>query len=106
MPGTEQEWNELHLQRLAERRLPRFVDTHQPEKTPVEEDAVNHPKHYNANGDIECIDAIKASMSPEEYKGYLKGNTIKYLWRYNYKGKPKQDLEKAKWYLERLIAEV
>ena len=43
-------------------------------------DAVN-PSHYK-RGDVECIDAIKASMSAEAFKGYLKGNNIKYMWRY------------------------
>lgn len=69
------------------------------------EDAVNRPKHYNT-GEIECIDAIKASMSEQEFKGYLKGNILKYLWRYNYKGKPKEDLSKAQWYLARLQKEL
>lgn len=64
-------------------------------------DPVNNPDHYNS-GDIECIDAIRASMSPEEFQGYLKGNTLKYLWRYRYKGSPQEDLAKAQWYLGRL----
>ena len=67
-------------------------------------DAVNHPSHYTG-GDIECIDAIKASMTNEAFLGYLKGNTQKYLWRYEKKVAPVEDLEKAKWYLERLIQE-
>jgi len=71
-----------------ERRLPRF-------------DEVNKPMHYNS-GAVECIQAIEASMTPAEYMGYLKGNTIKYLWRYRYKRKPLQDLQKAQWYLSRL----
>lgn len=45
-------------------------------------------------------------MTPEEFRGFLKGNTIKYLWRYQLKGKPKQDLKKARWYLDKLIEEV
>ena len=49
-------------------------------------DFVNHPPHYT-NGDIECIDAMRASMSHIEFCGYLKGNVIKYLWRYRDKGK-------------------
>ena len=57
-------------------------------------------------GGIECIDAIKASMSGEEFRGYLKGNALKYLWRYQDKGNPAQDLAKAKWYLEKLEKEV
>ena len=66
-------------------------------------DEVQKPAHYNA-GKVEAIEAIEASMSPEEFKGYLKGNALKYLWRYAYKGKPTQDLDKAEWYLARLRA--
>lgn len=68
-------------------------------------DAVNHPSHYTIGG-IECIEAIKASMSPEEFHGYLKGNSIKYLWRYRLKGRAKEDLQKAQWYLNRLLEEM
>ena len=65
---------------------------------------VNHPPHYNQHG-VECIDAIKATTG-DNFKDYLKGNIMKYLWRFNYKGKPEEDLQKAKWYLDRLISEV
>ena len=73
----------------------------------LQHDAVNNPKHYNT-GSIECIEAIKESMSSEAFKGYLKGNCLKYLWRMDYKNKdkPVQDIEKAKWYLNKLIEEV
>ena len=67
-------------------------------------DNVNHPSHYTQGG-IECIDAIKASMTFHEFFGYLKGNVIKYLWRYRMKGRAKEDLQKAKWYLNRLEEE-
>ena len=70
-----------------------------------EEDAVNNPDHYNT-GNIECIEAIEESMSSVAFKGYLKGNCMKYLWRYDYKGKPVEDLQKAQWYLARLLQEV
>jgi len=69
------------------------------------EDMVNHPKHY-AYGSIECIEAIEESMTIEAFKGYLKGNTMKYLWRYERKGKHAEDLEKAQWYLDRLTSVV
>ena len=65
-------------------------------------DIVNKAEHYNQGG-IECIDAIKASMSPEEYAGFLKGQVIKYTWRYRHKGKPVEDLEKAQYYHNKLI---
>tara|TARA_R110002167_G_scaffold344839_1_gene554433 strand:+ start:31 stop:438 length:408 start_codon:yes stop_codon:yes gene_type:complete len=67
-----------------------------------EEDVVNNPSHY-ASGGIECIDAIQESMSEIAFKGYLKGNIQKYLWRYEMKGKPAEDLQKAQWYLARLL---
>lgn len=65
-------------------------------------DLVNSPQHYQSASGIECIDAIKAQMSEEEYRGYLRGNVVKYLWRYQQKG-GKQSLEKARWYLNKLI---
>lgn len=64
-------------------------------------DPVNYPTHYTQGG-IECIEAIEAALSPSGFKGYLKGNVMKYLWRYEHKGNMVQDLEKAQWYLERL----
>jgi len=63
-------------------------------------DMVNSPPHYN-DGEIECIDAIEASMTKEAFRGYLKGNMLKYLWRYENKG-GKEDLDKANWYLTKL----
>ena len=64
-------------------------------------DMVNHPPHYTKGG-IECLDAIRASMTDDEYKGYLKGNIIKYLWRYEWKN-GLEDLKKAQFYQNRLI---
>jgi len=66
-------------------------------------DVVNSPPHYKTGG-IEAIEGIEASMGPEAYAGYLKGNIMKYMWRYERKGKPVEDLKKAQWYLGRLIA--
>jgi len=64
---------------------------------------VDHPPHYN-NGHIECIEAIEAMLTSDEYIGYLRGNSLKYLWRFRYKNKPIEDLRKARWYEERLIS--
>ena len=72
---------------------------------PKEEDNINHPAHYYTRGGIECIEAIKASMTASEFRGYLKGNVMKYLWRYQLKNGV-EDLRKAQWYLNRLIGEV
>jgi len=64
-------------------------------------DNVERPMHY-AIGSIECIDAIEAQLSTEEFRGYLKGNVIKYLWREKHKGGI-ESLKKAKWYLNKII---
>ena len=63
---------------------------------------VDKPKHY-ASGNIECIDAIKESMGHEGFCCFCKGNVLKYLWRYQLKNNPIQDLQKAQWYLNKLI---
>jgi hypothetical protein len=67
-------------------------------------DMVNSPPHYNTTG-IECIHAISAATD-EGFQYYLQGNILKYLWRYRYKDRPLEDLEKARWYLDKLIEEV
>lgn len=62
-----------------------------------------NPPHYQ--GKVECIDAIESAvegLSP--IQAYLTGNCMKYLYRHGKKGQQVQDLEKAMWYLERLIA--
>ena len=64
-------------------------------------DPVNHPSHYT-QGDVECIDAIKASMTLEAFIGYLKGNCVKYLWRAGLKNDAIEDVRKAGWYLNKL----
>jgi len=66
------------------------------------DDMVNHPPHYNQYG-VECIDALRAATG-EGFEYYLQGNVMKYLWRYRYKNGV-EDLKKANWYLELLIAE-
>ena len=62
---------------------------------------VNSPAHYN-QGQTECIDAIEAMLSKEEYIGYLRGNSMKYRWRFRYKN-GFEDLSKAQWYEQRLV---
>ena len=68
-------------------------------------DVVNSPPHYTAGG-IEAIDAIEAALSDEGFRGALKANVIKYMWRYEKKADPVADLRKARWYLDRLIQKV
>jgi hypothetical protein len=73
------------------------------EETPaVAPDTVNHPPHYTDGGGIECIEAIEAALTNEEFRGYCKGNCMKYIWREKHKGGT-ESLKKAQWYLDRLI---
>lgn len=60
-------------------------------------DPVNSPKHYtDSHPGMECIDLTADTT-------FCLGNAIKYLWRYHSKGRPVEDLEKARWYLCRVI---
>lgn len=68
-------------------------------------DDIVRPSHYT-QGDVECIEAIEASMTHEEFIGYLKGSVIKYIWRYRNKGNPEKDLRKAQWFLGMLQAKL
>lgn len=63
-------------------------------------DNVNHPAHYKIGG-IETIDFIEAKLTPEEFRGYLKGNVLKYVSRSNGKDSYETDMLKARWYLNR-----
>lgn len=69
-----------------------------PRKVAVTVDMVNHPPHYKSGG-IETIDFIEAKKL-----GYNLGNVVKYVSRSDYKGAPIEDLKKARWYLDREIA--
>lgn len=64
---------------------------------PVLHDPVNHPAHYTQGG-IETIDFIEAKKL-----NYNLGNVVKYITRADHKGSRIEDLQKAKWYLEREI---
>lgn len=58
-------------------------------------DNIDHPSHYTGRGiGYECIDITQS-------QSFCTGNAIKYLWRYRDKGKPLEDLEKARWYAYR-----
>ena len=62
------------------------------------QESVYNPPHYK-HGGIECIEAIQAALTEEEFRGYCKGNALKYIWRERHKG-GKESVEKAAWYLD------
>lgn len=69
-----------------------------PIKTP---DPVNSPEHYTSGG-IECIEAIRSALTPDEFRGFIKGNIIKYAWREKIKNGD-EDLKKIVKYIELLF---
>lgn len=69
----------------------------------TKKDMVNSPDHYT-HGGIETIDAIEAALTPEEFRGYCKGNALKYIWRERHKGQ-NESLQKAIWYLNRIVSQ-
>jgi hypothetical protein len=71
-----------------------------------EHDNVNHPNHYQSDNGIECIDAIRAALGHDGFIAYCRGNTIKYNWRSDSKGKHSEDLKKGAWYSNKAAAEL
>lgn len=65
-----------------------------------QEDNVNHPQRYK-HGEIETLDIIRMSLTPEEFQGFLKGNVLKYQLRAPFKhATPEEDYKKAKYYYD------
>lgn len=63
----------------------------------IRNDVINHPKHYTGHpSGVECIQIT-------EHMSFCLGNVVKYIWRCDDKGVPLEDLEKARWYLDREI---
>jgi hypothetical protein len=83
-----------HLAGGAANGPPAFL---QPEGESMD-DPVNHPKHYTSHpSGIECIQVT-------EHMNFNRGNAVKYIWRADDKGDTLQNLQKARWYIEREIA--
>lgn len=72
----------------------------------MKKEQVNHPKHYGGDTTYECIKVLEAWLSESEYKGFLRGNVLKYLCRTGKKDEEVQELKKTDWYLHKLIEKV
>mgnify|MGYP004544921049 CR=1 FL=1 len=70
-----------------------------------ETEYINHPEHYGGDSIFECVKVLKAWLPEEEYRGFLRGNAIKYLCRLGKKDEAAQELKKARWYIDKLIEE-
>ena len=85
-------------------RLRSILNRYKSKVVKVIKDNVNHPSHYT-QGAIECIDAIaEATKGLFGIEAVCTANIIKYVWRWKFKNGV-EDLEKAEWYLKRLIRE-
>lgn len=63
---------------------------------------IDHPERYGGDTPYECIKVLKAWLSPDEFRGFLKGNAIKYLCRIGKKDEPAKEAAKAEWYVKEL----
>ena len=97
----------LSLRKLAKKNIKtihpkRVIEASPTPELPVQMvDMVNQPPHYTVGG-IETIDYIKAKLSKEEFRGYLRGNILKYGSRVGHKGSTAEDAGKLAWYAKRL----
>ena len=71
--------------------------------TVEEYDMVHHPKHYQLPSGKESKVVINDFLGDQGYQDWCLGNTLKYLARFRSKGNPRQDLEKAKQYIDMIL---
>ena len=76
---------------------------HYNEQREAQSDLINKPKHYQLIGGLEAIDVIERTLTPEQFKGYLIGNFLKYRLRAGSKDDALQDLAKSEWYRQRAV---
>ena len=85
--------------RSITREWPRSATpSEEPKRKGRKMDPIN-PEHYK-KGEIECIDAIRSALTEDEWRGFLKGTSMAYLWRLGHKDSVQQDARKTLWYVE------
>ena len=107
-PHTSTIWKQIENPNLAtDKEIEQVINEEYKKDSSINKDKQDmiNPSHYKKGG-IEAIDYMKAKSTPEEFKGHLRLTALKYLSRYGQKDNELQELEKAKWYLDRLIQEL
>ena len=107
-PHTSIVWKQIENPNLAtDKEIEQVINEEYEKDSSINKDKQDmiNPSHYKKGG-IEAIDYMKAKSTPEEFKGHLRLTALKYLSRYGQKDNGLQELEKAKWYLDRLIQEL
>ena len=93
------------IKMCEEKKLFAFEDEVSTPSMLANNDKVNSPNHYRMNikgVQIEVMDIIESILTPEEFRGYKKGNVLKYILREKLKN-GLEDLKKCENYLKRLI---
>jgi len=97
--GTREELNKMLSEKLEPGRSAMdhmLPESPSPKVETRKKETVNHPSHYN-QGKIEVIDFLKDQGLGLDF---CLGNALKYICRAKHKGKPKEDIAKAIWYLQ------
>lgn len=102
--SSEEYAKKVHKAAQANTPFGDLLHLHERSTDLIKNDVVNHPSHYT-QGEIECIDALKAALGTEGFKAYCRGACLKYLWRTEHKN-GLEDLQKCQWYLSKLIEEL
>lgn len=100
--GDRITWDDVFRKWCIKKHREMMEKSYSSQDIPSEDVMVHHPPHYVKDNGLECIEWIKLMLTPEEFRGYLKGCACKYLWRHDKKGNRQQDLQKAQWYLKYL----
>jgi hypothetical protein len=77
----------------------RAIPAPEPEPEP-EPDFINNSPHYDG---LACLRAIEVALGREQYIGFLRGQVIKYNWRFGRKGDDGEQAEKAKFYQDEIV---
>lgn len=100
-PGFDYTCNYCSIMFNYDEKCIDHLHSNDPKDTVLPDDNVNHPNHYT-QGDIETIDYIKDKLTDEQFRGFVKGNVLKYVSREGLKNGD-EDLKKSDWYLNKLI---
>ena len=103
----QSEYEELRVQLAVRSKIHQHHNPNAEIVNLEKEDIVNNPRHYTQDGEIECIEAIRAALGSDGFRAFCRGNAMKYVWRCDHKKSddPTTDLRKASWYMIRAAEE-
>lgn len=94
--------NEYESHAWAASKLNPYEDEDaEPEETTQSQSSVDHPRHYNRQGAMECIEELELIFGPEVVSHFCLCNVLKYRYRAGLKNNGYEDLEKSDWYMRK-----